>query len=167
MKIISTALNCTLLTVSDTRTADNDTSGNYLATALATAGHQLADRKICQDNRYIIRAIASQWIAQPAIQVILITGGTGFAQRDVTPEAVRPLFDKDIPGFGELFRHISFAEIGSSTVQSRALAGWANNTLIFCLPGSTHACETAWQHIIASQLDEQTKPCNFVKLLVS
>ena len=166
MKIISTALNCALLTVSDTRTENNDSSGDYLAAAIAAAGHQLLDRKICQDNRYTIRAIASQWIAQSDIQVILMTGGTGFAQRDVTPAAVRPLFDKDIPGFGELFRHISFAEIGSSTVQSRALAGWANNTLIFCLPGSTHACETAWQHIIASQLDEQTKPCNFVKLLV-
>ncbi len=159
------SLSCALLTVSDTRSRKEDTSGDYLAAALTEAGHALADRQLCQDNRYTIRALVSQWIAQTDIQVILITGGTGFAERDVTPEAVFPLFDKEVPGFGELFRQISFTEIGSSTIQSRAFAGFANRTLIFCLPGSTHACETAWKNIIAGQLNAQTKPCNFVKLL--
>ncbi len=159
------SLSCALLTVSDSRSRKEDTSGDYLAAALAEAGHTLADRQLCQDNRYSIRALISQWIARIDVQVILITGGTGFAERDVTPEAVMPLLDKEIPGFGELFRQISFTEIGTSTLQSRAIAGLVNRTLIFCLPGSTHACETAWKNIIADQLNAQTQPCNFVKLL--
>lgn len=155
------SLACAVLTVSDTRTAGNDTSGNLLAESLAHAGHVCIERDIVKDNIYEIRRVLSHWIADPKVQVILTTGGTGFSHRDSTPEAVTPLLDKEIPGFGELFRQLSYADIGSSTIQSRAFAGYANNTLIFCLPGSNNACETAWTNIIREQLDSDHGPCNF------
>ncbi len=158
-------LNISVLTVSDTRTTETDTSGRYLAQATTEAGHQLGDHTIVKDDIYQIRATLSQWIANPLIHCVLITGGTGFAGRDSTPEAVTPLLDKEILGFGELFRQISFTEIGSSTIQSRCLGGLANRTAIFCLPGSNHACKTAWEGILKQQLDSTHKPCNFVKLL--
>ncbi|ARP92805.1 molybdenum cofactor biosynthesis protein B [Bordetella genomosp. 9] len=159
------SLACAVLTVSDTRTAGNDTSGNWLAENLARDGHDCVRRDLVKDNVYLIRRVLSDWIADPEVQVILITGGTGFSHRDCTPQAVTALLDKEIPGFGELFRHISHQEIGSSTIQSRALAGVANDTLIFCLPGSTSACETAWKHILREQLDSRHKPCNFASHL--
>ncbi|TVQ89473.1 MAG: molybdenum cofactor biosynthesis protein B [Chromatiaceae bacterium] len=154
-----------VLTISDTRTAGDDNSGDLLASVIAAAGHHLVAREICRDDVYQLRAVFSRWIAADDIRVIISTGGTGITGRDSTPEAVRPLFDKDIDGFGELMRHLSFAEIGPSTVQSRALAGLANGTLIFCLPGSTGACRTAWEGILAPQLDSRTKPCNFAQLI--
>lgn len=156
------AVNIAVLTVSDTRTGVSDTSGQYLVEALRAAGHGLADKLICKDDIYQIRAVVSRWIADAQVQAILITGGTGFSGRDSTPEAVRVLFDKAVEGFGELFRYHSLAEIGTSTVQSRALAGLANNTIIFCVPGSTNACRTAWEKIIREQLDSRHRPCNFV-----
>ena len=152
-----------VLTVSDTRTPETDTSGDYLQAALEQEGHQLGDRKLVVDDVYLMRAMVSAWIADPAIEVVLTTGGTGFTGRDSTPEALAPLFDKHIEGFGELFRQLSFDEIGTSTVQSRCLAGLANNTAIFCLPGSTGACKTGWQKIIRQQLDSTHQPCNFVQ----
>ena len=152
-----------VLTVSDTRSLDTDTSGAYLQQALEEEGHQLADRKLVIDDVYQMRAIVSDWIASPNIEVILTTGGTGFTGRDSTPEALAPLFDKRIEGFGELFRNLSYAEIGTSTIQSRCLAGLANNTAIFCLPGSTGACKTGWNGIIRQQLDSRFEPCNFVQ----
>ncbi|CAM3657035.1 MULTISPECIES: molybdenum cofactor biosynthesis protein B [Pseudoalteromonas] len=158
----NSVVNIAVLTVSDTRDEDSDTSGQYLVQALQGAGHQLIDKKIVKDDVYQMRAIASQWIADENIHAILVTGGTGFTERDSTPEAMQPLFDKTVDGFGELFRHISYSEIGSSTIQSRALAGLANNTVIFCMPGSTGACKTAWTGIIAQQLNSSFKPCNFV-----
>lgn len=151
-----------VLTVSDTRNLDSDTSGQSLIERLTEAGHQLVQRMIVKDDIYQIRAVCSGWIADDAIQVILITGGTGFTDRDSTPEAMLPLFDKKVEGFGELFRHISLRHIGTSTIQSRAMAGLANHTLIFCLPGSTNACKTAWDEIIKYQLDSRQGPCNFV-----
>ena len=156
-----------VLTVSDTRTPETDTSGQLLADSLESAGHKLADRKLIKDDVYQIRAIVSQWIASADVEAILITGGTGFSGRDTTPEAVTPLFDKQIEGYGELFRHISYRDIGTSTVQSRAVGGLANNTVIFCMPGSTNACRTAWDEIIREQLDSRHKPCNFVKLITA
>ncbi len=156
-------LKLAVLTVSDTRTLDTDTSGQTLVDALTSAGHQLAAREICIDDIYQMRAIVSSWIANTDVQGILITGGTGFTGRDSTPEAIQPLFDKEVTGFGELFRQISFEQIGTSTIQSRALAGLANRTIIFCMPGSTNACRTAWNDVIASQLDATHKPCNFVE----
>jgi len=156
------SLRIAVLTVSDTRQLDTDTSGQYLVDALTAAGHQLLARKIVKDDIYQLRAVVSDWIAQPDIQVILTTGGTGFSGRDSTPEALTVLFDKQIEGFGEMFRHFSLLEIGTSTIQSRAFAGMANRTLIFCMPGSTGACKTAWTNILQSQLDATTKPCNFV-----
>lgn len=155
------SLKCAVLTISDTRDAGTDTSGNWLAETLARAGHECVARQIVKDNVYQIRKALSDWIVDDKIQVILTTGGTGFASRDSTPEAVLPLLDRQIDGFGELFRQISFAEIGSSTIQSRAVAGTANGTLIFCLPGSTHACETAWEGILREQFDVEHTPCNF------
>lgn len=155
-------LKVAILTVSDTRTLENDTSGQYLADQLVEAGHQLIDRDISLDDKYTIRAIVSAWIADEETQVVLITGGTGFAERDITPEAMEPLFDKKIDGFGEIFRHVSYQEIGTSTLQSRCVAGMANRTLIFCLPGSTGACGTAWESILKDQLDNRYRPCNFV-----
>ena len=148
------------------RTLETDKSGDYLHNALSQEGHVLEDRALVKDDIYQQRAIVSQWIANKNIQVILITGGTGFTHRDSTPEAISVLFDKEVPGFGELFRHISYLEIGTSTIQSRAIAGFANDTVIFCLPGSTGACKTAWEKIISSQLNADFKPCNFVKHLV-
>lgn len=151
-----------VLTVSDTRNLETDTSGTALVERLQDSTHQLAARALAIDDIYQIRAQCSQWIADEKIQVILITGGTGFTGRDSTPEAMTPLFDKTVEGFGELFRQISYRHIGSSTIQSRAVAGLANNTLIFCLPGSTNACKTAWDEIIKYQLDSTKGPCNFV-----
>ncbi len=159
------AANVAVLTVSDTRTEETDSSGGYYVEQLSAAGHHLADKKIVVDDRYQIRAVVSQWIADAEIQVILITGGTGFTSRDCTPEAISPLFDKEIEGFGELFRAISYQEIGSSTIQSRAIAGEANNTVIFATPGSTGACKTAWTKIIQQQIDASHKPCNFMTQL--
>jgi molybdopterin adenylyltransferase len=157
-------LSLCVLTVSDTRTSANDTSGDYLCQALGEAGHRLHARAIVRDDRYAMRAIVSAWIADAAVHGILITGGTGFTGRDSTPEAIRPLLDKDMPGFGEMFRVLSFDEIGTSTLQSRAFAGLANDKFVFCLPGSTSACRTAWQKLLCSQLDARTKPCNLAGL---
>ena len=162
---MSTALNVAVLTVSDTRTRETDTSGAFLEEALVAAGHVVADRQIVIDDVYQLRAIVSQWIADPKVEVILTTGGTGFSGRDSTPEALSPLFDKAIDGFGEVFRALSLEEIGSSTVQSRALAGMANGTVIFCMPGSTGACRTAWEGVLKDQLDSEHQPCNFVGVL--
>lgn len=153
-----------VLTVSDTRTPANDSSGGYLAEALAAAGHVLHARTLLPDDRYRLRAIVSQWIAEPAVDGILVTGGTGFTGRDSTPEALLPLLDKQMPGFGELFRAISIDEIGTSSLQSRAFAGVANATFLFALPGSTSACRTAWEKIIVHQLDARTRPCNLATL---
>ena len=159
------ALKVAVLTVSDTRSQETDTSGAFLEEALREAGHEIADRQIVIDDVYQLRAIVSQWIADPEVEVILTTGGTGFSGRDSTPEALTPLFDKTIDGFGEVFRSLSHTEIGSSTVQSRALAGLANGTVIFCMPGSTGACRTAWEGVLRDQLDSEHKPCNFVGVL--
>ena len=157
-------LSLCVLTVSDTRTAENDTSGDYLCDALREAGHRLHERAISHDDRYALRAIVSRWIADAAVDGVIVTGGTGFTGRDSTPEALLPLLDKDMPGFGELFRALSFDEIGTSTLQSRAFAGLANATFVFALPGSTSACRTAWEKIISAQLDTRTKPCNLANL---
>jgi molybdenum cofactor biosynthesis protein B len=151
-----------VLTVSDTREESTDTSGALLVEKLTAAGHRLHEKRIVKDDIYQIRAVLSQWVADAAVQVVIVTGGTGFSGRDSTPEAVSVLFDKSIEGFGEVFRHYSLAEIGTSTLQSRALAGLANNTVIFCVPGSTNACRTAWDRIIGEQLDNRHRPCNFV-----
>ena len=153
-----------ILTVSDTRTLDNDSSGDYLVAALTADGHRLADRRLETDDRYRMRAIVSTWIADPAIDGIVITGGTGFTGRDATPEAIAPLLDKEMPGFGELFRALSVTDIGTSALQSRAFAGLANGSFVFCLPGSTGACRLAWEKILRAQLDARTKPCNLVSL---
>ena len=158
-------LHVAVLTVSDTRTEENDTSGHFPVEALQGAGHTIADKAIVVDDIYQIRATISAWIADAGVDAVRVTGGTGFSGRDSTPEAVRPLFDKDIEGFGEVFRALSYEEIGSSTVQSRALAGFANNTVIFCMPGSTGACRTAWGGLIRDQLDSTYRPCNFVGVL--
>jgi len=159
-------LNIAVLTVSDTRDESTDTSGRYLAEAAETAGHRIADKKITKDDIYQMRAVVSNWIAEKRIDAVLITGGTGFTDRDSTPEALTPLFDKAVDGFGELFRAKSFEEIGTSTIQSRAIAGFANQTVIFCMPGSTGACKTGWS-IIESQLNASHRPCNFVPHLNS
>lgn len=158
-------LNIAVLTISDTRTLAEDKSGAYLEKALLADNHQLADRQICKDDKYAIRALVSQWIANENINVIITTGGTGVTGRDITPEALMPLFDKTVEGFGELFRWISFEEIGTSTVQSRAIAGLANKTYIFALPGSSGACKTAWSKILSSQLNSRHSPCNFAELI--
>ncbi len=155
-------LNIAVLTVSDTRTQENDTSGQALADRVIEAGHRLADRAIVIDDVYQLRAIVSKWIADPSIQAVVSTGGTGFTARDNTPEALQVLFDKQVEGFGETFRYISYNEIGTSTVQSRAFAGMANKTVVFCVPGSTNACKTAWDKLIKEQLDASHRPCNFV-----
>ncbi|KFN51702.1 molybdopterin biosynthesis protein B [Arenimonas malthae CC-JY-1] len=157
-------LSLCVLTVSDTRTAENDSSGDYLAAALAEAGHQLHERAIVRDDKYALRALVSRWIADEAVHGILVTGGTGFTGRDSTPEALLPLLDKEMSGFGELFRHLSWDEIGTSTLQSRAFAGLANGTFLFALPGSTSACRTGWEKLIRAQLDARTKPCNLANL---
>jgi molybdenum cofactor biosynthesis protein B len=159
------SLSIALLTVSDTRTLDDDRSGDALVGRLDAAGHRLIDRALVPDDRYRIRATVSQWIADPAVQVVISSGGTGLTGRDGTPEAVAPLLDKTIEGFGELFRVLSFETIGTSTLQSRCLAGVANGTVIFVLPGSLDAVQTAWDRLIVAQLDDTTKPCNLVQLL--
>lgn len=157
-------LSLCVLTVSDTRTLAEDSSGDFLAGAIAGAGHRLAGRALLPDDRYRLRAQVSQWIADPAVDGILVTGGTGFTGRDSTPEALLPLLDKEMTGFGELFRALSFEEIGTSSLQSRAFAGLANGTFLFALPGSTSACRTAWEKIIRAQLDARTRPCNLATL---
>ena len=162
---MSTALKAAVLTVSDTRTAETDTSGSFLEKALSAAGHEVGARQIVIDDVYQLREVLSRWIADPEVEVVLTTGGTGFSGRDSTPEAVVPLFDKVIEGFGEVFRALSLNEIGSSTIQSRALAGMANGTVIFCMPGSTGACRTAWEGVLRDQLDSEHRPCNFVGVL--
>lgn len=157
-------LSICVLTVSDSRILADDCSGEYLADAIAAAGHHLAARELLPDDRYRLRATVSQWIADPGVDGVLVTGGTGFTGRDATPEALLPLLDKQMPGFGELFRAISFDEIGTSSLQSRAFAGLANATFVFCLPGSTSACRMAWERIIRDQLDARTRPCNLATL---
>ncbi|GAA0244672.1 molybdenum cofactor biosynthesis protein B [Marinomonas primoryensis] len=159
-------LKISVLTVSDTRSLAEDTSGDALVELLSNAGHTLSSREIVKDDVYQMRAVVSNWIADKGIHVVLITGGTGLYNRDSTPEAMTPLFDKTIEGFGELFRQISYDEIGTSTIQSRAIAGLANQTLIFCLPGSTGACKTAWNGILEEQLNASHRPCNFVSMLI-
>lgn len=161
-----TLLNIAVLTVSDTRDYDSDSSGQYLVDALTAEGHRLAERALLKDNVYDIRAQVSNWIARADVHVVLITGGTGFTDRDSTPEAIKPLLDKEVAGFGEMFRQLSWQEIGTSTIQSRALAGLANKTLIACLPGSTGACRTGWSQLLQPQLDARQGPCNFVGHLV-
>lgn len=158
-------LNLAVLTVSDSRTLADDASGQFLAESLTAAGHHLHARELLRDDRYAIRARVATWIAEPAVHGVLITGGTGFTGRDSTPEAVRPLLDKEMPGFGELFRAVSFEEIGTSSLQSRAFAGLSNQTFVFALPGSTSACRTAWEKLLCAQLDARTQPCNLVGLL--
>jgi len=158
-------VNIALLTISDTRTSENDTSGKVLRERLLAADHKLADQQIVTDDRYQIRSTISQWIASPDIQAVITTGGTGLTGRDGTPEAVKVLLDKEIEGFGELFRQISYQDIKTSTIQSRALGGVSNGTFIFCLPGSSGACKTGWDDILKEQLDVRHKPCNFVELM--
>ena len=157
-------LDLCVLTVSDTRTAADDSSGDYLVQSLTEAGHRLHERAIVRDDKYALRALVSRWIADEAVHGILVTGGTGFTGRDSTPEALLPLLDKEMPGFGEMFRVLSFDEIGTSTLQSRAFAGLANATFLFALPGSTSACRTGWEKLIRAQLDARTRPCNLANL---
>ena len=157
-------LKIAVLTVSDTRTEADDKSGKILVDNLTTAGHLLAEKIIVPDNIYQIRAVISRWIADESVQVIITTGGTGVTGRDGTPEAIKPLLDKEIAGFGEIFRMISYQEIKTSTIQSRALSGVANGTYIFCLPGSSGACQTGW-NIIKDQLDSRHRPCNLAQLI--
>lgn len=158
-------INIAILTVSDSRTEETDTSGKTLVDRLTRVGHNLAEKVIVPDDIYQMRAIVSKWIADLDIQVVITTGGTGVTGRDCTPEAIQPLLDKPLDGFGELFRTVSYEEIGTSTLQSRALAGVANGTYIFCLPGSSGACRTGWDKIIQAQLDYRTRPCNFVEMM--
>jgi molybdenum cofactor biosynthesis protein B len=158
-------LNIAVMTVSDTRSEETDKSGGKLKSMLEADGHKLADKTIVPDDIYAIRAEISAWIADPDIQVIVTTGGTGLTGRDGTPEAVAPLLDKVIEGFGEMFRALSYDVIGTSTMQSRALAGVANGTYVFCLPGSTGACKDGWTKLISAQLDYRTQPCNLVELM--
>lgn len=158
-------LNIAVLVVSDSRTEQDDVSGKVLIRHLLDAGHRLAEKKIVIDDKYQIRAVVSGWIADAAINVVLTTGGTGVTGRDGTPEAILPLLDKVLDGFGEVFRMISYDAIKTSTIQSRAIAGVANSSYVFCLPGSAGACRTAWDDLIKAQLDHRTKPCNLVQLM--
>ncbi len=158
-------LNIAVLTVSDSRTLAEDRSGDLLVERLENAGHHLFDRQLLPDDIYAIRAAVSQWIAAHDCDVAISTGGTGLTGRDGTPEAITPLFDKTIDGFGEMFRWLSFEQIGSSTLQSRATAGVANRTYLFVLPGSTGACRDAWDNLLVSQLDYRKRPCNLVELM--
>jgi len=158
-------LNIAVLTISDSREETNDKSGSSLVKFLTEAGHRLAEKSIVPDDKYRIREIVSRWIVDESVQVVLTTGGTGVTGRDGTPEAVTPLLDKIIDGFGETFRNLSYQIIGASTLQSRAIAGVANGTYIFCLPGSPGACKDAWTQLISSQLDYRTRPCNLVELM--
>jgi molybdenum cofactor biosynthesis protein B len=159
------SINIAVLTVSDTRTVATDTSGQTLIERLQDAGHSLAQHCIVKDDVYQIRAAVSPWIADNNVHAVLVTGGTGFTARDTTPDALLPLFDQVIEGFGELFRSLSYAEVGTSTIQSRTVAGVANRTVIFSMPGSTGACRTAWDGIIKQQLDSRHRPCNFVEMV--
>ena len=154
-----------ILTISDRRTMENDDSGNLLVKEIESFGHLLEDRKLCKDDRYQIRSILSDWIVNDSVQAIITTGGTGITGHDGTPEAVEPLLDKIIDGFGEMCRSLSYQNIKTSTLQSRALAGVANGTFIFCLPGSPGACKDGWEFLIKEQLDSRTKPCNLVELM--
>ncbi len=163
--LLLVSLRIALLTISDTRTLAEDCSGDALQQRLETDGHQLVERSLVPDNRYRIRAVMSSWIADEAVQVVITSGGTGLTGRDGTPEAISPLLDKTIEGFGELFRVLSFETIGTSSLQSRCLAGVANGTLIFVLPGSLDAVQTAWDRLISAQLNVNTYPCNLVQLL--
>lgn len=158
-------INIAVLTVSDTRTAETDTSGKLLVERLTAAGHRLAEKAIVPDDIYKIRAVVSRWIADDTVQAVVTTGGTGVTGRDGTPEAIQPLLEKELDGFGEVFRAVSYEDIKTSTIQSRALAGVANGTYLFCLPGSSGACKTAWDALIAPQLDYRTRPCNLVELM--
>ena len=158
-------VNIAVMTVSDSRTEENDTSGQLLVQRLTEAGHTLAEKIIVPDDVYRIREVISRWIADPGVFAIITTGGTGLTGRDITPEALRPLLDKEIEGIGELFRWVSYQDIKTSTVASRALGGVANGTFIFCLPGSTGACRTGWDGIIGPQLDYRNSPCNMVELM--
>lgn len=159
------ALNIAVLTISDSRDESNDKSGALLVQQLTGSGHQLAEKAIVPDDKYRIREVISKWIVDESVQVVLTTGGTGVTGRDGTPEAVSPLLDKTIDGFGEMFRNLSYQTIGASTLQSRALAGVANGSYIFCLPGSSGACKDAWTQLISAQLDYRTRPCNLVELM--
>lgn len=158
-------LNIAVMTVSDSRTDKNDISGKLLADRLIKAGHTLAEKKIVADDIYQMRAVVSQWIAHPNVHAVITTGGTGLTGRDVTPEAMKILYDKEIEGFGEIFRKISYDLIKTSTIQSRAIAGLANGTMLFSLPGSPGACKDGWDGIIEAQLDSRTRPCNLVEML--
>ena len=158
-------VNIAVLTASDTRSETDDKSGHALVDRLIKDGHRLADKVITPDDVYQIRAVVSQWIADPGVQAIITTGGTGVSGRDGSPEAVAPLLDKQLDGFGEMFRVLSYEDIGTSTLQSRALAGVANGTYIFVLPGSTGACKLAWEKLISFQLDYRTRPCNLVEMM--
>ena len=158
-------LNIAVLTVSDSRTEADDKSGKTLVERLTAAGHRLAEKAIVRDDRYAIRAVVSRWIADPEVQVVITTGGTGLTGRDGTPEALEILFDKTIDGFGEMFRKLSFDDIGTSTIQSRAIAGVANGTVVFALPGSSGACRDGWDKLIVHQLDARTRPCNLVEIM--
>lgn len=158
-------LNLAILTISDSRGPAEDSSGQFLVDAALEAGHNVVARRLLQDDTCLMRALVSRWIADPQIQSILVTGGTGLQERDSTPESLGPLFDKTIEGFGEEFRRLSAQEIGNSTIQSRALAGLANHTVIFCMPGSTGACRTGWEGIVRDQLDSRHRPCNFSALV--
>ena len=157
-------LSIALLTISDTRSLADDASGDHLQNSLEAAGHRLKERALCPDDRYRIRAELSRWIADADVDVVISSGGTGLTGRDGTPEAVAPLLDKTIDGFGELFRVLSFQSIGTSTLQSRCLAGVANGTFVFVLPGSLDAVTTAWDRLISAQLDPETRPCNLAQL---
>ena len=159
------SLKIAVLTISDTRTIESDSSGGWLCDAIKKQGHTQVSREIVKDDIYEIRAIISRWIASPDINAIITTGGTGFSGRDSTPEAILPILDKKIDGFGELFRQVSHEEIGTSTIQSRVFGGLANNTIVFSLPGSTRACETGWNKIICDQLNSLFEPCNFANLV--
>jgi molybdenum cofactor biosynthesis protein B len=158
-------LNIALLTISDTRGEKEDVSGNVLKERAEASGHHVIEKKIVKDDLYEIRAVVSQWIVEKSVNVVITTGGTGVTGRDGTPEAIHPLLDKQLEGFGEVFRMLSYTEINTSTIQSRALAGVANATYIFCLPGSSGACRTAWDKLIQAQLDYRTRPCNLVQLM--
>ena len=159
------ALNIAVLTVSDSRTEATDKSGKLLVARLTDAGHRLVEKRIVPDDVYTIRAVVAGWIANADVDVVITTGGTGVTGRDGTPEAVSPLLDKTIDGFGETFRMISWQQIKTSTIQSRAVAGVANGTYVFCVPGSTGACATAWDELLSAQLDIRTRPCNLAELM--
>jgi molybdenum cofactor biosynthesis protein B len=154
-----------VLTISDTRVLADDKSGSTLANLVTEAGHTLADRAIVKDDVAAIRAKVLSWVTSPDVDVVITTGGTGFTGRDVTPEAVRPLFDKEIEGFSTVFHMVSFGKVGTSTIQSRACAGLAGETYVFCLPGSPGACRDAWNEILKWQLDNRHRPCNFVEIM--